>query len=40
MKYASQHDVDYSLAKSLNDKHIADQKMINSINKLDYKDKQ
>ena len=36
----SQHDVDYSLAKSLKDKHIADQKMINSINKLSYKDKQ
>ena len=36
----SQHDVDYSLAKSLKDKHIADQKMINSINKLPYKDKQ
>ena len=36
----SQHDVAYSLAKSLKDKHIADQKMINSINKLPYKDKQ
>ena len=36
----SQHDVDYSLAKPLKDKHIADQKMINSINKLGYKDKQ
>ena len=36
----SQHDVDYSLAKSLKDKHIADQKIINSINKLPYKDKQ
>ena len=36
----SQHDVDYSLAKSLKDKHIADKKMIDSINKLSYKDKQ
>ena len=36
----SQHDIDYSLAKSLKDKHITDQKMINSINKLPYKDKQ
>ena len=36
----SQHDVDYTLAKSLKDKHIADQKMINSINKLAYKDNQ
>ena len=36
----SQHNVDYSLAKSLKDKHIADKKMIDSINKLPYKDKQ
>ena len=36
----SQHDVDYTIAKNLKDKHIADQKMINSINKLPYKDKQ
>ena len=36
----SQHDVDYTLAKNLKDKHIADQKMIDSINKLPYKDKQ
>ena len=36
----SQHDVDYSLAKSLKYKHIADQKIIDSINKLLYKDKQ
>ena len=36
----AQHDVDYSLAKNLKDKHIADQKMINSINNLPYKDKQ
>ena len=33
-------DVDYTLAKSLKNKHIADQKMIDSINKLPYKDKQ
>ena len=39
-KICSQHDVDYSLAKSLKDKHLAYQKMINSINKLPYKDKQ
>ena len=36
----SQHDVDYSLAKNLKDKHIADQKMTNAINKLPYKEKQ
>ena len=36
----SQHDVDYSLAKSLKDKHIADQRMIDSINKLPYNQKQ
>ena len=36
----SQHDVDYTLAKNLKDKHIADQKMINAINKLPYKEKQ
>ena len=36
----SQHDVNYTLSKNLNDKHIADQKMVNSINKLPYKDKQ
>ena len=36
----SQHDVDYTLAKSLKDKHLADKKIINSINKLAYKDKQ
>ena len=36
----SQHDVDYSLAKNLNDKHIADKKMIDSINKLPYNQKQ
>ena len=36
----SQHDVDYSLAKSLKDRHIADEKMIDSINKLPYNEKQ
>ena len=36
----SQHDVDYSLAKSLKDKHIADEKMINAINKLPYNQQQ
>ena len=36
----SQHDVDYSLSKNLNDKHIADKKMIDVINRLTYKDKQ
>ena len=36
----AQHDVDYTLAKNLKDKHIADKKMIDSINKLPYKDKQ
>ena len=36
----SQHDVDYSLSKNLNDKHIADKKMIDAINRLPYKDKQ
>ena len=36
----AQHDVDYTLSRNLKDKHIADQKMIDSINKLNYKDKQ
>ena len=36
----AQHDVDYTLAKNLKDKHIADKKMIDSINKLSYKGKQ
>ena len=34
------HDIDYELSKNINDKHNADKKMINSINKLPYKDKQ
>ena len=36
----SQHDVDYTLAKNLKDKHIAYQKMTNSINKLPYNQRQ
>ena len=39
-RICSQHDVDYPLEKSLKDKHIAHQKMIDSINKLPYKDRQ
>ena len=39
-KICAQHDVDYTLAKNLKDKHIADKKMIDSINKLPYKDRQ
>ena len=36
----AQHDVDYSLAKNLKDKHIADKKMIDSINNLPYNQRQ
>ena len=36
----AQHDVDYTLLKNLQDKHIADEKMINSIKKLPYNDQQ
>ena len=36
----AQHDVDYTLAKNLKEKHIADQKMINSINNLPYNQRQ
>ena len=36
----SQHDVDYTLAKSLKDKHIADDKMIKAINELPYNQQQ
>ena len=36
----SQHDVDYTLSRNLKDKHIADQRMIDSINKLPYNQKQ
>ena len=36
----AQHDVDYTLAKNLKDKHIADEKMIKSINELPYNQQQ
>ena len=36
----AQHDVDYTLAKNLKDKHIADDKMIKAINKLPYNQQQ
>ena len=36
----TKHDIDYELSKSINEKHKADKRMINSINKLPYKDKQ
>ena len=36
----AQHDVDYTLARNLKDKHIADKKMIKAINELPYKDQQ
>ena len=36
----AQHDVDYSLSKNLKEKHIADKKMIDSINNLPYNQKQ
>ena len=39
-RICSQHDVDYTLAKSLKDKHIADEKMIKSINELPYNQQQ
>ena len=32
----AQHDVDYTLSRNLQDKHIADEKMINPIKKLPY----
>ena len=32
----AQHDVDYTLAKNLRDKHLADEKMIKAINELLY----
>ena len=34
----AQHDVNYTLSKNLHEKHIADEKMLNSINNLPYKD--
>ena len=36
----AQHDVDYTLAKNLKDKHIADEKMIKAINQLPYNQQQ
>ena len=39
-RICSQHDVDYTLAKNLKDKHIADEKMIYAINKLPYNKQQ
>ena len=36
----AKHDIDYELSKNINDKHKADKRMIDSINKLPYKDKQ
>ena len=39
-RICSQHDVDYTLARNLKDKHIADEKMIKAINELPYKDQQ
>ena len=39
-KICSQHDVDYTLSKSLKDKHLADEKMIKAINELPYNQQQ
>ena len=39
-KKCAQHDVDYTLSKNLKDKHIVDEKMINSINNLPCKNQQ
>ena len=36
----AQHDIDYTLAKNLKDKHIADDKMIKAINELPYNQQQ
>ena len=36
----AQHDIKYELSRDINDKHNADKRMINSIDKLPYKDKQ
>ena len=36
----AQHDIDYTLAKNLKDKHIADEKMIKAINELPYNQQQ
>ena len=37
---SAQHDVDYTLAKNLRDKHLADEKMIKAINELPYNQQQ
>ena len=39
-RICSQHDVDYTLAKNLKDKHLADEKVINAINELPYNQQQ
>ena len=39
-RICSQHDVDYALSKSLKDKHLTDEKMINAINELPYNQQQ
>ena len=39
-RICAQHDVDYTLAKNLKDKHIADEKMIKAINELPYNQQQ
>ena len=39
-RICSQYDVDYTLAKNLKDKHLADEKMINAINELPYNQQQ
>ena len=36
----AQHDVDYTLAKNLQDKHVADKKMIRAVNEIPFKDQQ
>ena len=36
----AQHDVNYTLAKNLSDKHLADEKMIKAINELPYNQQQ
>ena len=40
VKICAQYNVNYTLAKNLQDKHAADEKMINVIKKLQYKDQQ
>ena len=39
-RICAQHDVDYTLAKNLKDKHIADERMIKAINELPYNKQQ